>query len=124
MGPDQATDCYFESEPKIVGGNTFEAVGRELGDGAFDEAIAWWRNVLLADMRHQSDFLCFGSHDDVHPRLAVVKVAELRCVQRGMSVILGGEFVYIDGERVVGLGFKPGTTLSLASTRGPCSHDR
>ena len=42
----------------------------------WEESIAWWRTVLLADVRHQNEFLCFLSYDDEHHRLAIVKVAE------------------------------------------------
>jgi len=40
------------------------------------QSVEWWRTVLLADIRHQNDFLCFLTYDDEHHRLAIVKVPE------------------------------------------------
>ena len=38
----------------------------------FDEMIAWWTNVLEADVRFGNDFIAFLSFDDEHHRVAMI----------------------------------------------------
>lgn len=39
----------------------------------FDEMVAWWKFLLVADTRHQNDFISFLTYDDEHHRLAILR---------------------------------------------------
>jgi catechol-2,3-dioxygenase len=43
-----------------------------LRTAAFDESVAWWKQVLGAEARHENDFIAFLTYDDEHHRIAIL----------------------------------------------------
>lgn len=43
----------------------------------FPEMLAWWKDFLEAEARHENDFIAFLSYDDEHHRVAIVHMPHL-----------------------------------------------
>ena len=43
----------------------------------FPEMLAWWKDFLEAEARHENDFIAFLSYDDEHHRVAIVQMPHL-----------------------------------------------
>jgi catechol-2,3-dioxygenase len=43
----------------------------------FGESVAWWKNVLQAEARHEDEILAFLTYDDEHHRLAILNAPGL-----------------------------------------------
>ncbi|MGI9615818.1 MAG: VOC family protein [Acidimicrobiales bacterium] len=92
----------------------------------FDELVEWWKTVLVAEVRHQNDYLSFLTYDDEHHRLAIVAMPELGDDARKSAGFEHVAFTYHDldhllatYERLAAQGIEPvapinhGMTLSM-----------
>jgi catechol-2,3-dioxygenase len=92
----------------------------------FDESVAWWKTVLVAEPRHQNEFLSFLTYDDEHHRLAILSVPDLADDGKASAGLEHVAFTYSDldallatYQRLAAAGIKPiapvnhGMTLSL-----------
>lgn len=92
----------------------------------FDESVAWWKTVLVAEPRHQNDFLSFLTYDDEHHRLAILSDPNLADDGKTSAGLEHVAFTYPDldallatYQRLAAAGIKPiapvnhGMTLSL-----------
>ena len=43
----------------------------------YGEMVAWWKDFLAAEGRHENDFISFLSYDDEHHRIAIVNFPNL-----------------------------------------------
>ncbi len=60
----------------------------------FEEMISWWRTVLVAEVRHQNEFLSFLTYDDEHHRLAIVRMPDLADNDRTVAGLEHVAFTY------------------------------
>ena len=63
----------------------------------FDEMLAWWANVLEADVRFGNDFIAFLSFDDEHHRVAMI-IAPLQDQEVGRAGIDHVAYTYASVE--------------------------
>jgi len=80
----------------------------------YEEVVAWYKTVLCAEARFESELLSFLSYDEEHHRVAVIRVPELADQVDGMAGVHHVAFTYasLDDllatyERLRDIGIKP-----------------
>jgi catechol-2,3-dioxygenase len=62
----------------------------------FAELVAWWKLVLQAEARHESDFLTFLTYDEEHHRLAILHSPGLQDSARSSAGLEHVAFTFAD----------------------------
>ena len=60
----------------------------------YDEMVAWWKDFLGAQARHENGFITFLSYDEEHHRMAIANIPNLEDQNRAASGVEHFAFTY------------------------------
>ena len=60
----------------------------------YDEMVAWWKDFLGAEARHENGFITFLSYDEEHHRMAIANIPNLEDQNRAASGVEHFAFTY------------------------------
>ena len=60
----------------------------------YDEMVAWWKDFLGAEARHENGFITFLSYDEEHHRMAIANIPNLEDQNRVASGVEHFAFTY------------------------------